>query len=95
MLGLRVTILLLHVRVEHHDYGDEHMGSGDALDGYSSRHSSVLTVEDDANLPRSETSSPLISKHRASSRLSAQEISDGEHESKNSKILHHSPLLGK
>lgn len=70
------------------------MGSSDALDGYSSRHSSILTVEDDASLPRSEKSCPLISKHLASSRLSAQEISDGEQESKNSKILHHSPLLG-
>ena len=63
------------------------------MDDYSSRHSSVLSLDDD-RLSRSETPSPSLSNQRGSQH-SGHDVSEDEPESRNSMILRRSPLMGR
>ena len=76
---------------EHDDESEGHKVG--VLDDYSSRHSSVLSLDDD-RLSRSETPSPSLSNQRGSQH-SGHDVSEDEPESRNSMILRRSPLMGR
>ncbi|CAB3998664.1 double C2-like domain-containing beta isoform X1 [Paramuricea clavata] len=76
---------------ETYQHDDENDGHKAGVDDYSSRHSSVLSLDDD-RLSRSETPSPSLSNQRGSQH-SGHDVSEDESESRNSMILRRSPLM--